>query len=132
MITLAELTNTAPPSTVIVTLPPFTVLSVVLVNKLLYPTVPCTTWYVRMDVSAVVEIFDSAEPIAANAALLGAKMVTSLSPSTVERRPVELRALARVVRFAARAVLEGASGMVRTVSMMWITPPLNFTSCGDC
>lgn len=42
--TLAELTKTLPPSTVMVTLPPLTVFKVVLLNRVLYPTVPWTTW----------------------------------------------------------------------------------------
>ncbi len=72
--------------------------------------------------------FAAAGPRAAKAALVGAKMVTSFKPSTVETRFAVVKAPAREVRPAATAVLESAIGTVRTVSMTWMTPPLNLTS----
>jgi hypothetical protein len=116
--TLALLTNTFPSTTVIVTLPPPSVGSVVLDNKLLYPTVPFTTWYVRIFDSCSVLNVDSAEPIASNAELEGAKIVTSRSESTALTRLADVRAPAREVRFAATAVEETGSGIVRTRSIM--------------
>jgi hypothetical protein len=67
----------------------------------------------------------TAEPMAPKAALEGAKMVTSDNPLTVETKLAVVRAEARDVRPAAIAVAESEAGMVRTVSMMWITPSVN-------
>jgi hypothetical protein len=53
----------------------------------------------------------------AKAAFVGAKMVTSLRPSTVESRPVEFRVLANVVRPLPNAVAATVCGGVRTASM---------------
>ncbi len=61
---------------VFVTFPPATVLRVVLERSVLYPTVPCTTWYSRMLVSWAVVRFPIADPIAWKASLEGAKIVT--------------------------------------------------------
>lgn len=69
--------------------------------------------------------------MAPNAALEGAKIVTSFSPLTVEIRLVALRAVANVVNPAATAVVESEVGTVRTVSIMWITPPVNLISYGN-
>ena len=71
----------------------------------------------------------TAEPMAPKAALEGAKMVTSDNPLTVETKLAVVRAEARDVRPAAIAVTESEAGMVRTVSMMWITPSVNLMSC---
>ena len=46
----------------------------------------------------------------------------------VETRFAVVRAPASAVRFAATAVAESDSGIVRTVSMMWRTPPVNIRS----
>jgi hypothetical protein len=73
----------------------------------------------------------SADPTAPNAALEGAEIVTSFSPLTVEIRLVALRAEANNVNPVATAVVESEVGMVRTVSMMWITPPVNLISYGN-
>lgn len=70
----------------------------------------------------------SADPMAPNAALEGAKIVTSFSPLTVVIKLLALRAEASDVNPAATAVAESEAGMVRTVSMMWITPPVNLIS----
>jgi hypothetical protein len=67
--------------------------------------------------------------MASNAALDGAKMVTSFSPSTVATRLAIPKAPARDVRPAATVVAESDNGKVRTVSMMWITPPVKLTFC---
>jgi hypothetical protein len=64
-------------------------------------------------------------PISWKALLDGAKIVTSLRLSTVETRFVEVRPPARAVSWLSIAESEGERGMVRTVSRMWITPPLN-------
>lgn len=66
----------------------------------------------------------SAEPIAWNAALEGAKMVISLRESTVSTSPAFAKAPASEVRFRDVAVLAGEVGMVRTLEMMWIVPPV--------
>jgi hypothetical protein len=71
----------------------------------------------------------STEPMAPKAALEGAKMVTSDNPLTVETKLAVVRAEARDVRPAATAVAESEAGMVRTVSMTWITPPVNMMFC---
>jgi hypothetical protein len=63
------------------------------------------------------EIFAVAEEIASNAALLGAKMVTSVRPSTAETRSALVRAPTREVRPAAWAVAPTAEGMLRTESI---------------
>ena len=55
-------------------------------------------------------------------------MVTSERPLTVPVRLAVVSASSRDVRPAATAVSESDSGIVRTVSIMWITPPLNVTS----
>lgn len=68
--------------------------------------------------------------MAPKASLLGAKIVTSLRLSTVSTSFADVRAPAREVRPAATAVLESEIGRVRTVSMTWMIPPLNFTSYG--
>jgi hypothetical protein len=127
VITFALFTYTFPFSMVMVTFSPFTVVNVVFVKVVLYPTVPFTTWYVKMLSNCAVERFPSAEPIALNAALEGAKIVTSLRSSTVVTRLALVRAPAREVRFAATAVAESDSGIVRTRSMIWITPPVKLT-----
>ncbi len=66
----------------------------------------------------------SAEPMAWNAALEGAKIVISRRLSTVETRLASVSAPAREVRFNDVAVSAGDGGMVRTVLMMWIVPPV--------
>jgi hypothetical protein len=66
----------------------------------------------------------TAEPIAWKAAFEGAKIVTSRRESTVETREACVRAPTREVRFAAEAVAASEAGMVRTVSIMWRTPPV--------
>jgi hypothetical protein len=130
--TCAELTNTFPSVTSTIRLPPCTVgklsFASSMVSKLEYPTVPWITWYWSIDESCVVDKLPVAEPMAWNAALEGAKMVTSLRPSTVVRRLVEARAPARAVRLLSIALNEGTWGMLITVSIMWRTPPLNVIS----
>ncbi len=69
-----------------------------------------------------------AEPIAWKAAFEGAKMVTSLRLSTAGTRFTWVRAPARAVRELSTADMAGERGIVRTVSMMWITPPENMIS----
>jgi len=59
-----------------------------------------------------------AEPMAWNAALEGAKTVTSLRESTAPTSLAAVRAPAREVRFAATAVVLMLGGRVRTESMM--------------
>ena len=85
---------------------------------------PLTTWYSRIEVNWAVERDPTAEPIAWKAALEGAKMVTSWRESTVETRLASVSAPVRAVRFAAAAVAASDSGIVRTVSIMWRTPPV--------
>lgn len=70
----------------------------------------------------------AAEPMAWKAALEGAKMVMSLRESTAVRRLVFLRAPAMAVSWESTAEVEGAMGTVRTVSIMWRTPPENMIS----
>lgn len=89
---------------------------------------PWTTWYWRMEDACSVVRFASAEAMLANAALDGAKMVTSLSSSTVEVRLVAFNAPTIAVRPAANAVSDGDSGMVKSLSMMWMTPPVKLRS----
>lgn len=98
------------------------------INNVLYPTVPLMMWYSRIDDNWVVLREDVAEPMAWKAAFEGAKIVTSLRLSTAETRLVVVRAPARAVSSESMAELAGERGMVRTVSMMWITPPVNMTS----
>jgi hypothetical protein len=64
----------------------------------------------------------------AKASLVGAKMVRSGVSSTALTRFVALRAPYKAVRLAARAVSEVLTGRVRTVSMIWTTPPVKLTS----
>lgn len=106
MRTLAELTYTLPLTMEIVTSAPLTVAKVVFVKTLLYPTVPCTTWYVKIDEMASVERFPlvKTEPMAWNASLEGAKMVTSARASTVSAKFVAVRAPASEVTFKEPAV----------------------------
>jgi hypothetical protein len=59
-----------------------------------------------------------AEPIAWNAALSGAKIVTSRRPSTVFTEPDWVRAPAREVRLVAEAVAKSEVGIVRTESII--------------
>ena len=66
----------------------------------------------------------TADPIASNAALLGAKTVKSLAPSMVSTRLAVVRAPATALRPAATAVVEIFWGIVSTLSMTWITPPV--------
>lgn len=70
----------------------------------------------------------TALPILAKAALVGAKIVTSVRESTVLTRLACVRAPAREVRPVSRAVVESFGGMGRTVSISWIMPPLNCVS----
>lgn len=67
-------------------------------------------------------------PILSKASLEGAKIVTSLRESTGATREVVVRAPARDNRFESIADMDGEMGMVRTVSTMCITPPLNIIS----
>jgi hypothetical protein len=86
---------------------------------------------VRILVNCSVLNVDSAEPIAWNAEFEGAKIVTSRSESTALTRLADVRAPAREVRFAATAVEETGSGIVRTRSIMWMTPPVKFRFCSN-
>ena len=117
IVTFAEFTNTLPPSTVMFTLPPPRVGSVMFLRPDEYPTVPFTTWYSRIWASCAVDREPTAEPMAWNAAFEGAKMVTSLRPSKAVTRFAVVRAPVSAVRLAALAVAESDSGRVRTVSM---------------
>jgi hypothetical protein len=72
----------------------------------------------------------TAEPMAWNAAVEGAKMVTSWRASTVETRFACVSAPVSAVRLAAAAVAVSDSGMVRAVSIMWRTPPVKLRSWG--
>ncbi len=92
---------------------------------------PCTTWYVKIDEMASVERFPlvKTEPMAWKASLEGAKMVTSVSASTVSVKFVAVRAPAREVTFNEPAVSETDWGIVRTLSMIWMTPPVKLRSC---
>jgi hypothetical protein len=67
-------------------------------------------------------------PIFSNASLDGAKMVASFSPSTAVTRLVFVRPPASDVSLESMAVMDGEIGIVRTVSMMCMTPPLNIIS----
>lgn len=67
--------------------------------------------------------------MAAKAALLGANMVAFPSWLTVLTRLAWPRAPARAVRPAAAAVSAGFSGMVRTLSTIWTTPPVKMLFC---
>jgi len=86
------------------------------------------TWYSMMIASCIVLNALAAEPIAWKAALEGAKMVISLRLSTAETRFTWVRAPARAVRELSTADIAGERGIVRTVSMMWITPLENMIS----
>jgi hypothetical protein len=77
-----------------------------------------------MDVNCSVLRFPTAEPMASKASLEGAKMVTSERELTVGTRLAAVKAPVREVRLAAAAVEESEVGMVRTVSIIWITPPV--------
>lgn len=101
-----------------------------LVSEVLYKgMVPLTTWYSRIAAKSAVEMFARAEPMRWKAALLGAKMVTSARASTAETRLVLVRAPARELRPAATAVEDAFPGIVRTLSIMWTTPPVKLTFC---
>jgi hypothetical protein len=78
--------------------------------------------------SCMVVKAEVAEPMAWNAAFEGAKIVTSFRELTAETRDVCVRAPVRAVSCESRAELEGERGIVRTESIMWITPPVNMTS----
>lgn len=73
-----------------------------------------------------------AEPMFWKAWLVGAKTVTSGVVLTVSTRLAETRAPRTEVRPAAVAVSETELGMVRTVSIMWITPPVKLTFWASC
>lgn len=81
-----------------------------------------------MELRAAVERLLVAEPIAWKAALEGAKIVRSLRSSMAATRFAAVRAPTREVRPALIAVTLSDSGTVRTVSMMWTTPPVKFRS----
>jgi len=70
-----------------------------------------------------------AEPMFWKASLLGAKMVMFGVLLTVSNKSVALMAPRRATRSAAERVSAVFSGRVRTLSMMWITPPVKLTSC---
>jgi hypothetical protein len=70
----------------------------------------------------------TAEPMAWKALFEGAKIVTSCNESRAFTSLACVRAPVRAVRFAAAAVAESDSGIVRTVSIMWITPPVKLRS----
>lgn len=89
-----------------------------LLRMVLYPTVPLTTWYSKMDINCSVLRFPITEPIDWNATLEGANIVTSESELAFWTRFADVRAPATEVRLAAAAVLESDAGRVRTVSMI--------------
>lgn len=62
------------------------------------------------------------------AALEGAKIVTSLKPSNAEPTVVWFNAPAKAVSPLSTADMEGGRGRVRTVSMIWMIPPVNMIS----
>lgn len=128
-VTCAEFTNTLLFSALILTVPPDKVgklsLASPVVRRLEYPTVPLITWYSRMLDSCWVVRVEVWALTALKAASEGAKIVTSLRESTAVRRLVALSPLARDVRLLETAAVEGGGGTVKTVSMIWITPPLN-------
>jgi len=117
--TLALFTKTLPLLSILIfTLPPARVPSVVLDSKLLYPTVPLITWYSKTLANCSVLRLLTVVSIAWNAALDGAKTVTSCRESTALTRLTAVKALARDVRFKEPAVLEMGMGAVRTRSIM--------------
>ena len=71
-----------------------------------------------------------ADPILWSAALLGAKTVRSrVMESRLAVKPwAEPTRPARPERPAATRVVEMLAGMVRTLSMIWMTPPVKFVS----
>jgi len=71
---------------------------------------------------SVVEKLESMGPTASNAALLGAKTVTSFESLGADPALAFLTALERAVKLAAAAVPGSLRGIVSTVSMMWMTP----------
>lgn len=71
------------------------------------------------------------EPMALKASLLGAKMVRSERPLRVSASWAAVAAPAREVRPVLTAVWATLGGTVRTVSMMWMRPPLKPTSWGS-
>lgn len=81
----------------------------------------------RILVSSVVLRFGKAEPMAWNVSLLGANIVTSEKLSTVATKSAAVSAPVREVRFAVAAVPAREIGAVRTVSIMWSTPPVKLT-----
>lgn len=71
-----------------------------------------------MSASWVIVKLGKADPIAWNAELLGAKIVTSLRESRVSTSSARVKAPAIPLKPAATAVLETFCGTVKTVSMM--------------
>lgn len=104
---------------------PWRVLTVVLLSLVEYNgDEPLMTWYWRVETRVSVEAFARTEPMFWKAALLGAKIVTSLRPLTAPRSLVALRAPYAELSFALTRVSETLVGMVRTLLMMWIVPPV--------
>lgn len=75
-------------------------------------------WYCRMLASCEVVKLGRAEPIAWNAELLGAKIVTSDKESTVSTSLARVKAPATPLKPALMAVSETLSGIVKTESMI--------------
>jgi hypothetical protein len=133
IVTIAASTKTFPLTASTATSVPIKLGNVSFANPVikrgLYPTVPLITWYSRILVSWVLLNEEVAEPIRWKAAFEGAKIVTSLRESTAETRFAFVRAPAREVNWESIADIAGLRGRVRTVSRIWITPPVNITSC---
>lgn len=84
-----------------------------------------TTWYKRTFVRSATEIFAGT---ASNAALMGAKMVMLGRVSTAPVKLAVTTAVTNLVKLAAVAVELVLSGIVRTISTIWITPLLQLIS----
>ncbi len=91
-------------------------------------TVRSLPWYSRIPASCCMVKLGRAEPMAWNAALLGAKMVRSLASSMASTKFACIRAPAVSLRPASTAVMEALAGRVRTWLMIWTTPPVKFIS----
>src|ERR1700761_6861675 len=123
--TLAPLTMTLFPISMILSSPPWRVFTVMPLLKSLLKAVLGTTWYFKTLASWSLVSVLAVVAIAAKASLVGAKMVTSLRPSTVVARQEVTRESTRLLRPAALAVTEagwrdptwGSAAALRPVEM---------------
>ena len=128
MSTLAELTNSAPFSLRTVMFWPWAVRNVAgfpgEIKSVLNLICCARTWYARIPARVCCGRVPTMLPMASNASLDGANIVTSVRPFMPSTSWAVVKAPASDVSPVLMAVWAGLAGTVRTSPMTWMRPPL--------